>query len=241
MAIDFSNRVSQTGRVVMQRLPTNPMDRCTIVTLIPKIITELKPTLFPGRFIIPAAKPGDYELYTVEPTSYFIPSINERQPPTEVQVNSVMLAESIVKDYCIGIYECNMTDKMPGIFFIPGEWTRKNIQSYTDPAGKTFQVILDDAKQKQKNWYMALVQSADVLWARSGGNPKTISDDSRLAAESLQLKDKPWMQDFITVSLVNCKSCGELVNPTYPVCKHCHAILDAKKAKELDIQFAVVK
>src|SRR5882672_1617674 len=152
MAIDFSNRVSQTGRVVMQRLPTNPMDRCTIVTLIPKIITELKPTLFPGRFIIPAAKPGDYELYTVEPTSYFIPSINERQPPTEVQVNSVMLAESIVKDYCIGIYECNMTDKMPGIFFIPGEFTRKNIQSYVEvingvPTGQTFQTLLDSAKQ----------------------------------------------------------------------------------------------
>ena len=248
MALGFGD-YSNLGKQVIYRQPTNPMDRSTIVTLIPKIIVELKPTLFPGKFIIPAAKPGDYELYIVEPTSWFMPNQNEDQPPTEVPINSVELAKSIVMDYCNGILLCDMKDQMPGLFYIPGEWNKKNIVNYATPAitdkdgnivipSKTFNDLLSEARFKQKNWFLALTQSADQLWARSGGNPLTITDDARLAAEILQLKDKPWMKDFNTISLINCKFCGELINPNFPICKHCHAIIDPKKAKELDIQFA---
>jgi len=229
---------ARQSRQVIHRMPVSPMDKSTIVSILPKLITEYKPTLFPGKFTIPAAQPGDYELFIVEPSSWFLPNINDRLPPTEVPINSVELAKSIVQDYCNGIFMCNMTDQMPGLFYILGEWTRKNIHTYVNEGGKSFEVMLNEARQKQKNWFMKLVESADSLWSRSNGNPLAISDDARLAAESLQLKDKPWMQDFKTVTMVNCKSCGELVNPAYPVCKHCHAILDAKRAKELDIQFA---
>lgn len=229
-----------SGRTILHKLPVNPMDRCTIVSLIPKMISEYKATLFPGRFIIPAAKPGDYELFIVEPSSYFLPNPNgDRQPPTEVQVNSIELARSIVQDYLTGILECNMSDRVPGLFWIPGEFTKKTITSYIAADGKTFQVLLDDAKQKQKNWYLQIVSLADSLWARSKGDPRSIMDDARIAAHALQIeKDKPWMSDSIAANLVNCKFCGEMINPTYPVCKHCHAIIDPKKAKELDIQFA---
>jgi hypothetical protein len=235
MAIGAGNYAA--NRTILHRLPTNPMDRSTIVTLIPKILTEYKPTLFPGRFVIPAAKPGDYELFVVEPSSYFLANATDRMPPTEVQVNSVELAKSIVLDYCVGIIECNMADRMPGLFWIPGEFTKTSIVKYVGADGRTFQQLLDEAKAKQRNWYMALVSLADLLWSRSQ-NPRAISDDSRLAADFLNFKDKPWMQDRSIFESVNCKYCGELINPAYPVCKHCHAIIDVKKAKELDIQFA---
>ncbi len=235
------------GKTVVHRMPTNPMDRSTIVSLLPKMITEYKPTLFPGRFTIPAAKPGDYELFIVEPSSWFIPNITERQPPTEVPVNSTELAKSIVLDYCNGIFQCDMDTKMPGLFYIPGEFTRKTIINYVEvdregiPTGKTFVTMLESAKKKQNNWFLALIDSADQLWARSGGNPLAISDDARIAADVLQLNEKPWMKNNVAAGLINCKFCGEMINPLYPVCKHCHAILDPKKAKELDIQFAVAK
>lgn len=230
-----------SGKTMVHRMPTNPMDRSTIVSLLPKMITEYKPTLFPGRFTIPAAKPGDYELFIVEPSSWFIPNLTERQPPTEVPVNSIELARSIVQDYCNGIFQCDMDTKMPGLFYIPGEYSRKTIVNYVSETGVTFQTMLDNAKKKQQNWFLALIDSADQLWARSSGNPLAISDDARIAAEVLQLNEKPWMKNNVAVGLINCRFCGEMINPLYPVCKHCHAILDPKKAKELDIQFAVAK
>lgn len=222
---------------VLNRMPVNPMDKSTIVSIIPKIITEWKPTLFPGRFIIPAAKPGDFELFIVEPSAWYLNSIDDAVPPTEIPVSSVELAASIVRDYCNGILLCDMDERMPGLFWIPGEYHKKNINNYTSEGGKSFQILLDEARRKQKNWYMALVQSTDALWAERP-NPRVVSDDAKLAAEFLQLKDKPWMVDFKTSEMVNCKACGELVNPAFPVCKHCHAILDPARAKQLDIQFA---
>jgi hypothetical protein len=171
MAIGVGNYESVGRPVIKNKLPVNPMDRCTIVSLIPKMITEYKATLFPGRFTIPAAKPGDFEVFVVEPSSYYLPNPNgDRQPPTEVQVNSIELARSIVQDYLVGILECNMNDRVPGLFWIPGEFNKTSILKYVEmangiPTGRTFQTMLDEAKQKQKNWYFQIVNLADSLWA----------------------------------------------------------------------------
>lgn len=222
---------------VVRRTP-NPLDRATIVSLLPKSVVETKSTLFPGKFEIPGAKPGEFELLVIGSASWFR-MVDEDQPLLEVVVSSYELARSIVDDFCLGTFECNMVDCMPGLFFIPGSFTKLNIRTYKNEDGITFDQLLSSVKEKQRNWFSKLVMAADEHWARTNGNPRSIGDDSRFAAEVLNLKNKPWMQDFVAVQLHNCPSCGELINPAYPVCKHCHAIVDKVKAKELDIKFAI--
>jgi hypothetical protein len=78
---------------------------------------------------------------------------------------------------------------------------------------------------------------SDVDWSRTNGNPLAISEIARLAAQYLKLQ-KPWMQDFQAFQLDACPACGQLTNLKYPVCKHCKAIVNPERAKELNLQFA---
>ncbi len=214
------------------RLPINPLDRSTIVSIYEKQISINNPTLFPGSHIIPAATPDGFELLVVKPASWF-KEMEEGQPFLEIQNSSIQVAESIIRDYSNGLVGCNMGDRMPGLFYVPGEFTKITIRSY-----EKFSFMLEMAKMKQKNWFTELVKIADVDWARTNGNPRAISDDSRLAAQKLGLQ-KAWMQDFRAVELSNCVACGHLINKNYPVCPNCKNVIDVEKAKSLGLKFAV--
>jgi hypothetical protein len=211
------------------RGPVNPLDKTTICSIYPSEIIETKPTISPGRFLIPA---GSYEkpsILVVGPSSWWR-EIDEEQPLLEIPVSSVQVADSVIKDYCNGILGCNMADAMPGLFYVLGEHTVADIQ-------KSYKTELDATLMKQRNWYSMLIKLADSLWARSNGNPLAISDSMRVAAKEMnQLKD--WMKDFKMLETVRCKACGGLLNPMYPVCPTCKAINDPAKAKELGLTFA---
>lgn len=197
------------------RAPINPMDKSTVVSIFPKELDEEKHTISPGRFVIP---PGSYEkpsLLIVGPSSWWR-EIDEDQPLLEIPNSSIQVADSIVKDYCNGILACNMSDSMPGLFYIPGEHDKVSLM-------KQFMPELVKAAARQKNWYLILVRLADSLWARSNGNPQAISDDMRMAAKELNVHEtKDWMKDHQMADMVRCKACGALKNPLYPVCSSCH-------------------
>ncbi len=212
------------------RAPLNPLDKSTVVSIYPKLIDEVKHTIQPGRFII---EPGTYDkpaLLVVTSSSWW-KELDEEQPLLEIPNSSIQVADSIVKDYCNGLLACNMSDAMPGLFFIPGEITPVELKS-------KHKAQLDRARDNQKRWYMALVQMADALWARSNGNPLTISEDMRLAARELGLNSKDWLRDFQNIESIRCVACGAMRNPAYPVCQTCHAIVDQEMARKLNLQFA---
>lgn len=212
------------------RGPINEMDKSTVISIFPKVITENKPTMQPGVFTVPAGtfdKPG---ILVVGPSSWWR-EIDEDQPLLEIPVSSVMVADSIVKDYCNGLLGCDMAGKMPGLFCLAGEWTVNKLRQEHLP-------LLTKYRERQKGWYLELIKIADVLWARTNGNPLSISDDARLACQELGIKDKPWLQDFQTAELERCIACGTLKNPQFPVCPTCHAISNPDLAKKLNIQFA---
>lgn len=217
------------------RAPSNPLDLSTVVSIYPKLIDERKPTIQPGRFII---KPGTVEspsLLVVGPSSWW-KEIDEEQPLLEIPNSSIQVADSIVKDYCSGLLGYSAVDSGPGVFWAPGEF--KTITDFKKVHLEKF----NSAVARQKRYYENLVKLADSLWARTNGNPLTISDDMRLAAKELQLtKQKDWMQDFVTLGQTNCPACGHLVNPTYPVCGNCHNVIDKEKAKTLGLTFADIK
>ncbi len=54
----------------------------------------------------------------------------------------------------------------------------------------------------------------------------------------LNLKEKPWMIDFTTITLINCPACGHMVRPGYPVCSNCKAIVNKELAEKMKIEFA---
>lgn len=212
------------------RAAVNPMDKSTVVSILPKPISERKATISPGLFDLP---PGTFEkpsLLVVGPSSWWR-DVDETQPLLEIPVSSIQVADSIVTDYCNGLLACNMADQMPGLFYIPGEITVEKLK-------KDHMQLLLTAQARQKKWFLELVKMADILWSRSNGNPLSISNDARLACKELNISNKPWLGDIQTAELVRCIACGNLRNPQFPICSVCKAIADPAKAKELGLTFA---
>lgn len=211
------------------RAPINPLDKCTVVSIYPKNIVELKPTVQPCFFRIPA---GSYEkpgILLVESGSWWR-EIDAEQPLLEIPIPSIVMADSIIKDWANGLLACDMGSAMPGLFYIQGAKTVEEIK-------KDHKNELDAVKIKQNNWYTALVKMADVLWSRTNGNPIAISDDMRAAAKEIG-EERAWMRDFEKVGLIRCVACGNLRDPRFPVCSVCKAIADPEMAKKLNLTFA---
>jgi len=195
------------------RAPTNPLDKSTVVSIFPKEIDEVKHTIQPGRFLVPAGSVEKPAILVVGPSSWWR-EIDEDQPMLEIPQSSIQIADSIVKDYSVGLLGYNVGETGPGLFYVPGEFTVPQIQ-------KNFSSELVKAEARQRNWYQLLLKLGDGLWARSNGNPLAISDDMRMAARELGQTTKDWMKDFSMVEMTRCIACGSLRNPTYPICATC--------------------
>lgn len=230
-------------RIHYSKAPDNPMDRCTIVSVYPRPIKENKPMVHPSVWEMPALPVEkintDFNISVVAPTSWW-KEMEDGQPWLEIVTNSMIMADSWIKDYCkmLGV---EWGVRQPGLFWVPGKHNKISIQTYKNElTGETFEQLLAKARRLQEEFYKEIVRLADVMWARTNGNPLTISDDARLGAEILGVsKHKAWMQDFKAYELSNCKACGHMINPMYPICSNCRAIVNEDRAKELGIKFAV--
>jgi|SRR5262245_47054176 len=216
MAIGVGEFAKATRRTVRQ--PVNPMDKSTIVSVYPKVIDERKITLEPGVFHLDAAPEKGFSILTVGPSSWW-KETDPDQPLLEISNSSIQVAESVIKDYCNGLFMYSPTDSGPGLFYVPGEFDKPGIML-------KFADKVEGARKRQRTWYERLVVAADVLWARTNGNPLAINDDMRLAAQELQLKEKPWLKDYTTLTMINCPFCGTLARPGFPVCSQCSHVID---------------
>lgn len=221
--------LQQTNRRTI-RSPVNPMDKSTVVSILPKPIVERKATISPGIFTLPPGTFDNPSVLVVGPSSWWR-EVDENQPLLEIPVSSIQIADSIVRDYANGLLACNMADMMPGLFYLPGEFTAVKLKAEHPQ-------LLLKAQNTQKKWFLELVRIADILWSRSNGNPLSISDDARLACKELNITNKPWLGDLQTAELVRCVACGSLRNQHYPVCQTCKAIADPELAKKLGLTFA---
>jgi hypothetical protein len=220
--------IHQANRRTM-RAAVNPLDKSTVVSILPKRILETKITIQPGVFELPAGSAEKPAILVVGSSSWWR-EVDIDQPLLEIPVSSIQVADSIVKDYCNGLLACNMTDMMPGIFYVPGEITVAKLKTDHAP-------LLAKAIATQRKWYYELIRIADILWSRTNGNPLSISDDARLACKELNISNKPWLGDLQSMELIRCIACGALRNPLFPICGACKAIADPAKAKELGLTF----
>ena len=212
------------------RAPVNPLDKSTIVSLLPKHIVERKATILPGIFEIPPGSPEKPALLVVGPSSWWR-DIDETQPLLELVNSSIQVADAVVKDYCSASLGCDMNERMPGLFYVPGEYTRERLKVEYAP-------LIAKYTRVQRNWFLELVKIADVLWVRTNGNPLAIGDDARMACRELNISNKPWLSDIQAMELVRCVACGNMRNPQYPICPTCKAIVDPELAKKLSLTFA---
>lgn len=206
----------------------NPMDKSTVVSIYPKDIHEVKHTIQPGVFDIPAGSVDKPSLLIVGPSSWW-KEIDEEQPLLEIPHYSTQVADSIVKDYCNGILGCSMGIAMPGLYYVPGEHDVASIKS------TKFLSLFLHAQSMQKTFWQGLVKMADSMWARTNGNPLSVSEDMRMAARELGLVNKDWMSDHTASENIRCVACGAMRNPLYPICGSCHTIVDKNKALELGL------
>lgn len=221
---------SGIGKNRLIRSMKNPMDRCTIVSILPKEVKEVKYTIEPGVFNIPAGTPEKPAILVVGPSSWW-KMIDSEQPMVEIPCSSIQVADSVIKDYCNGMLGCDMSNAMPGLMFVMGEKNIMQIQM-------EYKTTLEELNTKQNNWFKILCRLGDSLWARSNHNPLVISDEMRMAAKMLNEDSKPWIGAFEAEKLINCVACGGLRNPLYPVCQSCkHIDTNHPLAKEL--KFAV--
>jgi hypothetical protein len=212
------------------RAETNPLDKCTVCSIYPVRMDERKPTIEPGRFVIEAGSIEHPQILVVGSSSWW-KEIDEEQPLLEIPNSSIQVANSIVTDYCNGLLACNMADSMPGIFWVPGEHTVHDILT-------KHKAKFDLAVTRQTQFFKNLVRMADIMWARTGGNPLVINDMMRMGAVQLNLKGKEWMKDFTMMGQENCPMCGTPRRPEFPMCPNCRTILDPERAKALGVQFA---
>lgn len=190
----------------------NPMDKATIVSIYPRDVNDVKETIQPGRFHLPAGTMKEPSITVVGPSSWWR-DVDVDQPLLEIPVSAVQIAESIITDYCNGYLAVSIGDAMPGLFYMPGEFSLKEVKD-------KYSLNLAQAKLRQDKWFGTLIRLADSLWARSNGNPLVIWDEMRLAARELG-RDKPWLKDFQYQEMVKCFACGALRNPEFPICSNC--------------------
>jgi hypothetical protein len=212
------------------RAPVNPLDKSTVFSIFPREIDEVKHTIQPGRFIIPPGTHDRPSWLVVGPSSWW-KDVDIKQPLLEIPISSIQIAESIVKDWCNGLLACDMGNARPGVFYVPGSFS-------PDVAKIQFKDKFEEAEEKQKKWYEILVRMADALWARSNGNPMTISDDMKLAARELGLTNKDWLKDHYTLQMIKCKACQTLVNEMVIVCPNCKVILRPEDFNRMNLACA---
>ena len=202
----------------------------SVVSIVPFPIHEEKPGIYPGVFDIKKCENGIPEILIVGESIHYIEvDIGRRVPVTNP---SARVAESIVFDYVnsqIGVSPESGNNAGPGIFWVPGEATLSDII-------KDYQEELEAAKERQNNWFIAMIKEADDDWERYRQH-RTITDMQRYAAKSLQY-DRPWVVKApdLPVEMIKCPACSNEVLSGSIICNNCKCVLNVEKYKTL--QFA---
>lgn len=210
--------------------PKNPRDKATIVSIFPRdIANEDKPTMTPGRFNIPAGSFEKPSITVIGPSSWWR-DLDPDQPMIESVVAANVVADSIINDYQNGLLGCIPGVQGPGLFIINDE-IGSHLTVITNYKNK-----LEEVREKQRKWYLELVNLADGLWARSNNNPLAIWDVMRMAARELGIENKDWLKNIQKAEMVRCFACGNLRDPNYPVCMSCK-VVDQKHPLAANLKF----
>lgn len=225
----------------------NPLDKSTIFSIFPKPLDDIKCTLVPASYHVDAGSVEKPSRLVVGTASWFR-EIDDTQPMLEIPTSSIKVAQSIVADYCNGIFGCDMDKSMPGWFFCVGDIPVSKLKSNEiapetvrlDERGNTLFIgfeyieIFNLAVERQREFFNKQIRLADALWAKTNGSPLAITDDMRLAASELGV-EREWTVRTSNVTTIRCIACGNMRNPQFPVCSSCNRVIDTELYKKLNI------
>lgn len=214
-------RVNKTFPLLQASLEND--DKCTLVSIVPFLINEFKPGIYPGRFVIsPCLNPKVPSLLYVGTSVHFVPQFNgdEELPSTVIKTHCKEIAHSVINDYMHGQMYVN-EDCCPGLFMLPTEVSLEQIITKHKGA-------LMSAEKKQLMWFGKLVQQADNDWNRYKRHT-VISDIQRFAARALGLDDKEWLTPEAHEINLKCPMCLSAVKPEASICATCRCILNEEK------------
>lgn len=206
--------------------------KVTVVSIVPFLIEEFKPGIYPGFFSIPASKNEFPEILHVGESVFHV-EIDESRSIT-VKCSPDEIARSLVDDYVTANLEYSIEkNAKPGLFWLPEEY------SVVDVVAK-FPNKIEEAKVSQKNWFLSLVKLADDDWEKSRQH-KFISDMQRFAARALGLT-RPWIiVPKVEVASIKCFACKSDIAPNTIVCPHCKFIVDKELWQTIKSNFATME
>lgn len=200
-------------------------DKSTIFSIVPFVVFQYMPGLYPGRFEIQAclddSKPNRFLIGASEHMMY----IPDRKIPARIVTPSFVIAEAVVRDFLDGQL-WTAPDAHPGIVFLQGEVSS---EKFLINNKETYQ----EMRRKQKNWFMRIVKETDNDWEKFHHH-RVVSDQAKFAAKVLNLEPEWLTAEVKGFNFKKCPACGTPNNEKNAVCVSCRCILDKEKFKNLE-------
>lgn len=189
---------------------------CTVVSLLPVKLSEVKPHLFPGQFDIPACPKGEIVVIHVGESHHFIPDVFDEKRNYKVVTPPHEMARSICEDYGTALVGTD-SDAGPALF-----WVHQRLSDIQ--VAEKHPKLISFFQERQKRWFDNLISMADADWEKNK-NRMAVSDLQRVAAK-YHGQTKDWVnitpmenmpcvfcKVMISVDSIKCFNCKEVVNP----------------------------
>lgn len=203
-------------------------DVCTVISILPIGIRENKPGLIPGSYSIPPVKnPAKDVNVLVVMRANFPVYIDENRPAIVVPETSDRVANSICRDFSIGIMGYEVGKAEPGLTWIQGNRGPEEIE-------RNLPIEMKQLRDRQNMWFTNLVSIADDDWSKLHMR-RAISGLQRVACQCLGLS-RDWNIDIeiekqLDIDMTPCKFCRAPVHHEAIVCQHCSGILNLARYK----------
>ncbi len=203
----------------------------TVISLVPFAIDETKPGMTPSKFYIDPAPVDSFSCLLVTRCQHGV-YLDEFRPVLIVPTSPDEVAEAICFDYKKGQLELNPGIAEPGLFWVPGDYAKKEKH---DELKALFATEFREAQKLQMEWFKALVAKADDAWGKFHQRAM-IAHITKIAASRLKINREWLLEAEVQAAQSECPVCFEKVHPKAIICRGCQAILNpAEYAKH---QFA---
>jgi hypothetical protein len=203
------------------------MPMSSLISYAKRDIFETIPGLQRATFDLPASMENIPTIIHVDDSHYFKPDIDGHQD--RVFVPSEQIVKSVVHMHITSqlLYK---VDQHPALFCIPNiAVSLEDLKQYGD--------LVLGAIEKQRRWYVALVQLADDDWQLVHRH-NVISDIQRTAARELGLT-RDWLIEIQDeTGKGSCPFCGTgLLNSDAPICPTCGKVHNPTRMAELELLY----
>lgn len=160
----------------------------TVISVYPFEVKAAKPGMVPPEFTIPAAPKDDISILNVPFCDVYI-YIDSDRGQMAMKEFAGTVARSIVQDYVTSQFCYNGENCQPGLFWVPGRYTKEEIK-------ELFAEEIKKARNAQQEWFKRLVMDADDSWNKTKRH-SNISEMQRVAVRQLGIK-RDWVIDYVS-------------------------------------------